>query len=218
MKYNKIVISALVLSIVFSGSCLIAAYTINNSSKYSMAKPFANKDVKDGLKSRIENLQKQSLLELNQLSKVAFNESLFLPTRAYFDNFEKELDRILDDNRKEIYELNSKAVGISNFMVDNTDKHFKVSALTQNVTKEMLNVEVHKGFLTVSAQEKTEDKAAKDKEETKQKFVSSFKKIIKLPENVDAKKAEISFKENHLIITFPKTELKEDKPLKLEIK
>lgn len=55
MKYNKSVIFLLAILAVFSGSCLVATYKINQDMKI-MSKPFANQELKEGLKSRLENV------------------------------------------------------------------------------------------------------------------------------------------------------------------
>ena len=221
MNYSKTVIATIVLLSLFTAGCLFGTYTIAKDVEKMIAAPVANKQIRDGLQKRFEMLQQQSLVEFNKTSSLAFND--FFPSRDYFDNIHQELNNIFEENRKEMYELNSKAVRSSNFMVDNTDKEFKVSAILQNVNKEMLKVVVNRGFLIVTASQENkvkeqDSKEAKDsKEVKKEQRYSSFKKVIKLPRNVDLTKATASYKENVLVVAFPKTELKDDKPMEIKI-
>lgn len=217
MKYSKTVIATLVLLSLFTAGCLFGTYTIAKDVE-KMTAPVANKEIRDGLQKRFEMLQQQSLAEFNKTASLAFND--FFPSRDYFDNIHQELNNIFEENRREMYELNSKAVRSSNFMIDNTDTEFKVSAILQNVNKEMLKVTVNKGFLVVEASKENKTQEADKKEAKdvkKEQRYSSFKKVIKLPRNVDLAKATASYKENVLVVAFPKTELKDDKPMEIKI-
>jgi HSP20 family molecular chaperone IbpA len=228
MKYDKKVISGLVLLSLFSGSCLIATYNINNTNK-TYTKSAYSQQIKQGLTKRLLDNTQQSLLSYNSTVKSAFNNSFGFMPREHLDNFSENLSKFFEQENQAMYELNSKAITSTNFMIENTDKTFKVSAIMQNVTKEMLKISVYKGFLEVKADKKlvedsTKDKTASkdDKKAVKEKAFateySSFKKLVKLPKNIDATKAQISFKDNILVVTFPKTELKEEKPIELKIK
>lgn len=219
MKYNKTIILIIVLLSLFSTWCFMAAYQVTQDARMVGVRPMVNQDIKNGLKSRFEAMGQYS--ELNNKASFAFNDSFEFPPREYFDNFEEKLDSLFNKSREEMYEVNSKAIRASSFMVENTDKTFKVSAIMQNVTKEMLVVSVHRGFLTVTAQEKTKEVKNDNKNKSKSAMVqqyASIKKVIKLPRNIDVHKAIVNFKENLLVIEFLKTELKEDNPIILEIK
>lgn len=226
MKYDKKVISGLVLLSLFSGSCLIATYNINNTNK-TYTKSAYGEQIKQGLTKRLLDNSQQSLLMYNSAVKSAFNNSFGFMPREHLDNFSENLSKFFEQENQAMYELNSKAITSTNFMIENTDKTFKVSAIMQNVTKEMLKISVYKGFLEVKADKNLVKDLSKDKtlaKDTKDvnsnkivKEYSSFKKLLKLPKNIDVTKAQISFKDNVLVVTFPKTELKEEKPIELKV-
>lgn len=219
MKQNKTVIVLIGLSLFITSTCLFATYSIY---KHTPGIDYSNSlTTKEGLQLKdemIKRLESKSLLSLNSqesLKKVAFNDFMSFPTREHFEGFEQELNKIFSQAKKDIYEMDSYSVQSSSFMINNTEKEFKVSAIFKNVTKDMLKITVENGFLTVFAESKVSKEESNDK---KFSMVRPYKKVIKLPTNINLSKAEVSFVEDILIIKIPKTEIKKVEPVILKIK
>ncbi|HAG52938.1 MAG TPA: hypothetical protein DCL21_04035 [Alphaproteobacteria bacterium] len=211
MKNKNIAIILLILSFLVTSVCLFATYSIyqglDDARHVSQQQPVLKKE----LIKRFEDRDSLAWAHFEQ-NRQAFNDLFDFPTREHFDTFEQEVRKILDRSRQEYEMLDSESIKSSNFMIDNTSDIFKVSAIIQNVTEEMLKVTVDRGFLIVQAEHKEE---VKDQAELKK--YSTFKRVIKLPTNVDVAKAKVSFKESILVITMPKTEMKKQEPLELKI-
>jgi HSP20 family protein len=156
--------------------------------------------------------------------KVALSDMMSdFPIRDYMTSFEQEMHRMFDQFRQDMYYFNDKAVRASSFMVEETDDKFNVSAIIKNVKKEELKVNIHRGFLSVSAEQNRKETIdnSKDKSgDSKEKVLeySQFRKVFRLPKNVQVDKAEVQFKDDILTISIPKTTIPEEKPIQLEVK
>lgn len=233
MKSKKVAYTLIGLSVFVSTSCLFATYLIkNNDVAFKAQETQTQIQLKNELQKRLESHQEafNAFSRVGAAHQVAFNEMMAdFPIRDYMASFEQEMYRMFDQVRQDMNDINNSSVRSSSFMVEETDKEFKVSAIVKNVKKEELKVQIHKGFLTVSAQQKVDEKApvektknSKDEKsaQTKQEVIkySQFKKVFKLPKNVEADKAEVTFKDDILLITMPKTVIPEEEPVTLEIK
>jgi len=216
MKNKKVVIVLLVLSFLVTSVCLFATYNIyqglDEMRNVSQQQPMLKKE----LIKRFEQRQSLALAHFEQ-NMQAFNEFFDFPTRTQFDTFEQEIRKMLDRSRQEYEMLDPDAIKSSTFMIENTDKQFKVTSILQNVTEAMLDVTIDRGFLIVTAGQKQEEAKDGEKNQAELKRFSSFKRVVKLPANVDVSKAKVTFKENILTVTMPKTELAKQEPLKLKI-
>lgn len=233
MKSKKVAYTLIGLSVFVSASCLFATYLIkNNDIELKAPQTQTQIQLKNELQKRLESQQEafNAFSRFEAANQVAFNEMMAdFPIRDYMASFEQEMYRMFDQVRKDMNDINNSSVRSSSFMVEETDKEFKVSAIIKNVKKEELKVQIHKGFLTVSADQKTDVKTTSDdkKESKDDKSVktqeevikySQFKKVFKLPKNVETDKAEVTFKDDILLITMPKIQIPEEKPVTLEIK
>lgn len=216
MKNNKLVVLLAFMSFLVAATCFFATVYVyyNNQNVLGLNSVSATEQkMKDELKTRLEQAQSLSSINVRGLNFV-FNDSFPFPARDFFATFEQEMNNLFEQQRKDFVVSNQNAVRSSTFMIEDTKDIFKVSAILQNVTKEMLDVTIEKGFLIVKA-----EKSQNAKKDEQQSMASSkIHKVIKLPKNVVANKADVSYKEGILIITMPKTELKEEKPIKLEVK
>ena len=97
--------------------------------------------------------------------------------------------------------------------VKETDKAFEIELALPGVKKEDVKINLHEGFLTVSSEQKDEQK---DESLRRVEFsYKSFKRSFKLPKNVDQTKIEAKQNDGILNITLPKLEEAEPKLIKI---
>jgi HSP20 family protein len=85
------------------------------------------------------------------------------------------------------------------------------------LTKEDIRVSVQNDVLTISGEkkeEKTEDKANIHRVE---RSYGMFKRMVKLPVEVDSAKVKASFKDGVLRVTLPKVEAKKPKEIPVQV-
>jgi HSP20 family protein len=217
MNNKKLAYSLLVLSFFVTATCLFATYYVYSNAQY--AGSIISDQQVEMRKQLEEKMKKARDLSLNQ-SPISFvlNEPFGFPTREFFTNFEQELDKIFEQQRKALYQDDENSIRSSSFMVDNKEKEFKVSAILQNVTKDMLDISIHDGYLTIKAEKKLEKETKTENTDKKVFSNSRINKVIKLPRNADVTKSSVTFADGVLVIKMPKTELKDEKPIKLEVK
>jgi HSP20 family protein len=229
MKSKKVVYTLVGLSVFVSASCLFATYLIqNNELQIKRPQTQTQIQLKNELQKRLESQQEafNAFSRIDVANQVAFNEMMAdFPIRDYIASFEQEMSRMFDQVQKDMNDINNSSVRSSSFMVEETDKEYRVSAIIKNATKEELKVQIHRGFLTISAEDskqvKTIDEKSKDDKSaktTEEVGHSQFKKVLKLPKNVEADKAEVTFKDDVLLIVMPIVQVPEEKPVTLEIK
>tara|TARA_Y100000590_G_C15434410_1_gene906450 strand:+ start:183 stop:836 length:654 start_codon:yes stop_codon:yes gene_type:complete len=217
MNYKKLTYSLLVLSFFVTIACLFATYYVYSNREYTGS--IISKQQIEMRKQLEERMKKTRDLSLSQ-SPISFvmNEPFGFPTQDFFMNFEQEINKIFTEQRKALYSEDENSIRSSSFMIDSKEKTFKVSAILQNVTKDMLDVSIHDGYLIIKAEKKLETET-KNKNSDKRLFSNSkINKVIKLPINVDIAKATVTFADGVLVVKMPKTELKDEKPIKLEVK
>lgn len=97
-----------------------------------------------------------------------------------------------------------------------TDKAFCIKAEIPEVKKEDVKVTVENGVLTIRGERKQEKEDKNKKFHRIERYYGSFVRSFTLPENVDPKAIEASFKDGMLDLQVPKTE--EVKPKAIEVK
>lgn len=91
-----------------------------------------------------------------------------------------------------------------------------VTADVPGITKDDINIEIHGEILTIKG-EKKHEKEEKEKDFIRtERFYGNFSKSISLPCEIDAAKAEASYKDGVLKLSLPKKE--EAKPKQIQIK
>ena len=217
MNHKKLAYSLLVLSFFVTATCLFATYYVYSNTQYTGS--IISEQQIEMRKQLEEKMKKARDLSLNE-SQISFvlNEPFGFPVQEFFTNFEQELDKIFEQQRKALYADDENSIRSSSFMVDNKEKEFKVSAILQNVTKDMLDISIHDGYLIIKAEKKLETETKTENTDKKVFSNSRINKVIKLPRNADVTKAVVTFADGVLVVKMPKTELKDEKPIKLEIK
>ena len=84
--------------------------------------------------------------------------------------------------------------------------------------KKDIKLNVNKDSIEVKAEKKKEDKQEDKKGYRLERSYSGFYRSFRLPESVDANKAEAEYKDGVLKITVPKVQLEEQKRKQIDIK
>ena len=95
-----------------------------------------------------------------------------------------------------------------------------VRASVPGAAPEDIGVDIEDGVLTVST-ETTSESEQKEEEETyllRERRSGSYRRSLRLPDSVDADKAESSYEHGVVTITFPKVEAKKAKRIEIKAK
>lgn len=102
--------------------------------------------------------------------------------------------------------------------ISETDKEYEIVLEISGMDRKDLTLEVAGDVLTVSGEKKFEDKKEGKNYITVERNYGKFSRSFRLPENTDEKAIKADYKDGVLRLTVPKTEIKEEKPLKIEVK
>ena len=100
--------------------------------------------------------------------------------------------------------------------VEETDKHYRITADIPGLTKKDVKVNITNNILTISGERKTVNDSEKDHYHYRERHYGSFSRSFNLPETVKEDDVSASFKNGILAITLPKHE--EVLPKEREIK
>ena len=132
------------------------------------------------------------------MSIVKRNSDWFVPSTidGFFDRFLNESN----DNR-----TSSFAPRVD---VAETDKGFEIELAVPGFDKKDFNIELKKGFLTISGERKFEEKKEEKNFYSIQTQYGTFRKSFQLPDNIVEKKIEASYEKGILSLFIPKDETK----------
>ena len=92
-----------------------------------------------------------------------------------------------------------------------------VRASVPGVKPEEIDVTIDEGVLTIKGEAKIEEEGNEASYLLRERRVGSFFRALRLPETVDADKANSQYHDGVLTITFPKLESKKTKHLKVQV-
>ncbi len=101
--------------------------------------------------------------------------------------------------------------------VAETDKAYEITLEVSGVEGKDLTLEVMGDVLTVGGEKKFEEKKEGKNYLTVERHYGKFSRRFNLPENTDTKGIKADSKNGILTITVPKTQVEEQKPLKIEV-
>ncbi|WP_457747252.1 Hsp20/alpha crystallin family protein [Sulfurimonas sp.] len=163
---------------------------------------------------------KKTLLSL--LSASLLSSSIYAFPMSSFDNdpdfakMNQYFNSLLESH------INTSALSNMNYPrtdIQNTKKQIIVKFDLAGVAKENIKLSINdKKILTVEGDKKEEKEIKKGDFVKKEIFYGSFKKSLKLPDNIEEDKLQTEFKDGILTITIPKKELKEPKAKIIQIK
>lgn len=102
--------------------------------------------------------------------------------------------------------------------ISETDGEYEIVLEISGMDRKDLTLEVSGDVLTVSGEKRFEDKKEGKNYITVERNYGKFSRSFRLPENTDEKAIKADYKDGVLRLTVPKTEVKEEKPLKIEVK
>ncbi len=159
---------------------------------------------------------------------IRWNRSTAIPVQ-YSQRLQRSLEGVQDEMNRmfehfytgaevHLTDWDKKLPTAPNINVTQDEKSIKIEAELAGIDPEQVNVEVADGYLTLKG-EKKESQVDENKDYLRQEIsYGSFYRMITLPDTVDGKKAEASFKNGILTITVPKKAEAMEKPTKLQIK
>ena len=147
-------------------------------------------------------------------SLTTFSGDLF----ADFDAVHRQLDRLLGWNE---WPSSIRAVARGSFPalnVGTTEAAVEIYAFAPGLDPARIDVSVDKGVLTITGERSPESPEASDKLNVyaRERFTGAFKRVVSLPDLVDAAKVEATYVNGVLKIVVPKRE--NEKPRRIEIK
>ena len=104
--------------------------------------------------------------------------------------------------------VNSIGTSIPAVNIQESDDNFMVEVAAPGKTRNDFNIELDNDILTISSEEKIENKASENNGRyTRKEFsYSNFKRAFSLPETVDNEKIVASYENGVLVINLPKKE------------
>ena len=136
-------------------------------------------------------------------------DRIILPTIR--KNYNPFFSNLFDDNF--FFGTNGHANTLPAVNIKETDKSFNLEVAVPGMKKEDLKIEVNDDVLTISSENKYENKEEKDGYKRKEFCYSSFCRSFYLPENTDVDGINASYKDGILDVTIPKKE--EDQIVKI---
>jgi len=123
-----------------------------------------------------------------------------------FDPF-REMRRMMEQIERELLPFEGD-VEVSPLALDisSDDKNLIVRTAVPGIKEEDINISVHDGVLTVSAESHFERDEQKENWHRRELRYGKFSRAVRLPEDVDFEKAEAELENGMLTIKLPKSE------------
>ena len=122
--------------------------------------------------------------------------------QSLLPTFTNVLDNIFNDD----FFTARPVVNAPAFNIKEEKDGFAIEIAAPGLKKEDFNVELKNGLLTISAEQKTEEKETKEKYIRRGFSYQSFKRSFQLPKTVDATKVSANYESGILTLALPKKE------------
>jgi len=124
--------------------------------------------------------------------------------------------RAFDDLWNDFTILKFPSIEFPRIDIKEDEKEYSITAEVPGYSREEINIEVNNGVLNISSEHK-EDKEEKKKDYIyKERSERSFRRAIRIPENIRAEEMNATLNNGLLTLVIPKKEL--PPPKKIEIK
>lgn len=145
-------------------------------------------------------------------SLTTFSGDLF----AEFDALQRQLGRLFDND----WPSSIRAAARGAFPAINmgsTEEAIEIYAFAPGLDPSKLDVSVEKGLLTIQAEREAQVPKASDKLTVyaQERFRGAFKRVVSLPEEVDASRIQATYRDGVLRVVVPKREAV--KPRRIEV-
>jgi HSP20 family protein len=102
--------------------------------------------------------------------------------------------------------------------VNESEDKFEVTAELPGMKKKDIDIGLQENRLTIKGQKETMEEKDNNKYYIRERVSGKFERSFTLPENVDKEKIEAKFNDGVLTLEIPKTELPEEKEVKIKVK
>ena len=92
-----------------------------------------------------------------------------------------------------------------------------VRATVPGVDPSDIQVNIEDGVLTISAETAEENEVKGESYLLRERSTGSYRRLLRLPDTVDADKAESSYQHGVLTVTFPKQEAKKSRRIEVQV-
>jgi HSP20 family protein len=134
-------------------------------------------------------------------------------------SFRDEMDRLLDDSYGRMAPSGEMYEGDWFPPMDLSETDGEVIACLEipGLSKDDIKVSVQNDFLTISGEKKQEQTEEKENVHKVERTYGMFKRVLKLPAEVDSAKVKASYKDGVLKVKLPKVEAKKPKEIPIQV-
>lgn len=130
----------------------------------------------------------------------------------------REFDNALENFGALDFPTRTERVLLPKTDIAETDKEYEISLEVSGIDAKDLTLEVRDGILSVSGERRFEEKTEDGKKYmVVERRYGKFSRSFSLPENTNKKGIKADCKNGILTVTVPKTEVEEEKSLKIEV-
>ena len=90
--------------------------------------------------------------------------------------------------------------------VGNTPKSLELCVFAPGLDPDMIDVQIEKGVLTISGERKPEPAPEKATRHIDERFAGRFRRVVTLPDDVDATAVEARYRDGVLYLSIPRRE------------
>lgn len=134
-------------------------------------------------------------------------------------SFRDEMDRLLDASYGRMAPSGEMYEGDWFPPMDFSETDGEVIACLEipGLSKDDIKVSVQNDFLTISGEKKQEQTEEKENVHKVERTYGMFKRVLKLPAEVDSAKVKASYKDGVLKVKLPKVEAKKPKEIPIQV-
>lgn len=128
----------------------------------------------------------------------------FFPRDLYadMDRLQREVQQALDLSPN----IRGLARGFPALNIGGTSKSVEIYAFAPGIDPASLEVQIEKGVLTVAGERKDAEMAEKAAVHINERYAGRFRRVVALPDDVDANACEAQYRDGVLHISIPRNE------------
>ena len=128
----------------------------------------------------------------------------FFPRDLYadMDRLQREVQQALDLSPN----IRGLARGFPALNIGGTPKSVEIYAFAPGIDPASLEVQIERGVLTVAGERKDDDRAEKAAVHINERYAGRFRRVVALPDDVDANACEAQYRDGVLHISIPRNE------------
>jgi len=128
----------------------------------------------------------------------------FFPRDLYadMDRLQREVQQALDLSPN----IRGLARGFPALNIGGTAKSVEIYAFAPGIDPASLEVQIEKGVLTIAGERKDDDMAEKAAVHINERYAGRFRRVVALPDGIDANACEAQYRDGVLHIIIPRNE------------